>query len=178
MLVDGVKIREALSRYKTIAETLASQFKESCWAFEGEAGLSPCEMDRQAKEAEEAVAELEELQQLYNLITTVEVCGTVITLANAVKLVGSAGRRAKAWKEVARDNGRDRYSDRRTRSKDEITAKRTISVKDALAEHANAERYASQLRSAIARGNMTTYNVGPCAADKPELNRFRPSLFE
>lgn len=176
MKVDGVQIREALSRWKTKADTLATQFPEACWAFQGEEKQSPFDVHDSVVNAEEAVAQLEELQQAYNSNVCVLVQDKSMTLARAVKLVGGAGRRAKAWKDVARDTGRDRYSSGRTRSTTEEVAKRTVSVEEALGRHAAAERYASAIRSAIARGNMTQVEIGSNAV--VAFQGFDSSLFE
>lgn len=176
MKVDGIQIREALSRWKTRADTLAKQFPEACWSFQGEEKSSPLCVHASVVEAEYNVARLEELQQAYNLNVCVLVQEDGMTLARAVKLVGGAGRRAKAWKDIARDTGRDRYSSGRTRSTTEEVAKRTVSVDEALMEHTKAERYASALRSAIARGNMKQVEIG--SNEVVAFQGFDSSLFE
>lgn len=157
MKVNGFQIRETIGRWSLQQHTLANQFRENLYAFEGEEKPKPETIMMRFDEADRSVARLQEIQQQFNQITKVDVQGENITLAFAVKLVGGAGRRAKMWRDAGPGKP-DRYSYRdetRERSKETDYAKRLISVDDCVTFSTEASKYASALRNAIARGNSS-----------------------
>jgi hypothetical protein len=161
MKVTGYKLREAIRRAVTRRDILDRQFKESLWAFEDKSELGPpSKVAKEFAAADEAVARLEEAQQIYNSKVMLNVQGQRMSLAQAVKRVGGAGRLEKMWKSAALDTGRDRYdSMRRTRSKDDIHATRQVSVQEALKHQQEAASFLSDLRAAVAEGNTTALEI-------------------
>ena len=152
----GYQLQEAIRRWELKKNSAAKQFDDSLWAFEGDDKASPAELGDMFLKAEEAVSRLQTLQTRYNLSVIVDVRGTKMTLCEAVKRVGGAGRHEKMWRTVTTGTGRPHYGfgeNPFSRKADEVQARRTISVKDAMDRTDAAARFAAALRAAIAQGN-------------------------
>lgn len=158
MKVNGFQLREAVRRWELIRENAAKQFPATHWAFEGETDrLTPDATMERYVQADTAIAKLQTWQQQYNLSVPLDVLGFHMTLSEAVKRLGAAGRAEKMWRVALNDEGQERYSNRRdiVRPKDEIRAKKLMKP-DALMERANkASKFSGALRAAIAKGNVT-----------------------
>ena len=171
MEVTGYQLREALKRWQLKLDTSAKQFKESLYQFDEDQGaqgenFNPSALSSQFEVADAAIATLEAAQQRYNQQVEVNILGEKMPLAVAIKRVGGAGRLEKMWRGVASDTGRDRYSYREmTRDKDQIRAKRTISVQDSIKFADEAARKAGALRSAIATANNTKVDLSEVTDD-------------
>ena len=99
---------------------------------------------------------LQVAQMRYNLAVRMDVKGKSLTLAEAIKLVGGAGRVEKMWKGSIADGKRNSYMDPDdTRNLDEkiIRAVRTVSPQDAVKLTTAAGKTASTLRAAISIAN-------------------------
>ena len=152
----GYQLQEAIRRWDLKKNTVAKQFDESLWAFEGDDKALPAELGATFVKAEDAVSALQTLQTRYNLSVIVDVRGTKMSLCEAVKRVGGAGRHEKMWRTAATSTGAGNYAFREnplSRKADEIHARRTISVNDAMDRADAAARFAASLRAAIAQGN-------------------------
>jgi len=144
--------------------TVSSTFEESLYKFEGEDKQTPQEVADNITKLEREISTLQTAQSRYNLGVTVVVGATKekLTLEQAVKLVGGAGRVAKLWRNAAKGEKRDRYGygDRvKTRKADEVTATATVTREEALTKARNAESFAGSLRNAIAFGNTTELDL-------------------
>jgi hypothetical protein len=161
MKVTGYQLREALRRWTTRLDIASKQFNASLYQFETDRQRSPMEISEDFEKAEVAVAILQETQQAYNGLVKVNVQGHEMTLALAVKRVGTAARLEKMWRSAASDRGvRDRYYSRElTRNKDDVVAVRQVSVEDALQKAEEAARRSSALREAIAVANATELDM-------------------
>jgi hypothetical protein len=161
MKVTGIQLREAIKRWNLRKDAAAAQFSESLWQFEDDKGCtSPVDLMNTFQAAESAIARLQVAQTRYNLAIRVTVQGDEMTLCEAVKRVGGAGRAQKMWRTTAVDKGRDRYSYREmTRKTDEVRAQRQVSVKDALTEASKTAVLAGQFRNVIAVGNTETVEI-------------------
>lgn len=161
MQVTGIQLREAIKRWNLRRDAAAAQFSESLWQFATDENLSkPGDLMAAMQKAEAAIARLQVAQTRYNLAVKVEVQQWNMTLCEAVKQVGGAGRMQKMWRCAALDKGRESYSYRdMTRKTDEIRAQRQISVKEALAEASRTAVLAGAFRNAIAVGNTTEIKV-------------------
>ena len=94
-------------------------------------------------------------QAEYNLRVKVTVLDKRMTLSEAVKFVGGAGRAEKMWRSVAAPT-KDRYGyDRDTRDASAVVAQKTITTAEAADLAKRAARVASALREAIQVGNST-----------------------
>jgi len=169
MLVTGYRLRHAIKRLEQRRNVAVRQFKDSMYVFEGETKPSPADCMAQFRGCEEKMAALQVAQATYNLAVEVEVLGRTMTLHEAVKRVGGAGRAEKLWREVAEeDQGYGYYSTVRARSTEQEYAERVIPVGDCLDRADEAAQLANALREAIAMGN----------AQQMEIEGLEPSLFE
>lgn len=168
MKVTGYKFQHVLRELAHTRDIAATQFDEGLWVFEGEDKPNPQELMKTYNDTEMKIARLQTAQAEYNLQVMVTVNGEGMSLSEAVKRVGGAGRMEKMWRSVAKNTGRDRF-DRyeRTRKNDEVRATRTVSVSDAINLAREAAKFASALREAIQVGNATEIDM-----------KLDPSLFE
>ncbi len=157
MKITGYKLREALKMAQLELTTIATQFEESLFRFEGEEKTTPRDIIDRVNKLETDIAKLQTAQCLYNLGVNVTIFGCEVTLQEAIKRVGGAGRIAKMWKIAAQGNKVDRWAvaQQMSRKTDDIMAESTVSKVEALEETKSAEKYASTLRNAIAIGNTT-----------------------
>lgn len=163
MQITGYKLRESL-RVWELRKTAAEQaFPASLLAFKGDENGKPKEILTEYDYCEAAIAHIETAQAYYNLQIKVKVGIKEITLCEAVKRVGGAGRAEKLWRVAVKGGKRDdnysSYGNDRKNKDDEI-AQRTISIKDAMEEATKAAKFAGELRSAIAEGNAKGIEIG------------------
>lgn len=158
MKVTGHILKDAVKRAVMMRDTTASLFDGSVHAFEDdEEKESPLVVADRFAVWDTEVAKLQTAQARYNLMVEVEVEGRTMTLCEAIKRVGGAGRLEKMWRSVAGVK-KDRYSYRDeslTRDPNEIRAKRQVTQAGALKLANTAAKYAAALRAAIAKGNLT-----------------------
>lgn len=167
--ITGFALREAIKRWEMVRETASKQWSNSLFIFESSEKVSPDDLMKSYKDAERAVAALQTAQARYNINVKVKVLAEEMTLAEAVKLVGGAGRMEKMWKSHAAETGTDRYSRvEMTRSKEQEYAKRSVSVKDCLKRATEAAKFAGAIRAAIAEGNSTKVDIASLNLD-PKL---------
>ena len=171
MQVTGFQIRELIRRFEMVSEASSKQWGESLFVFEGDEKTGPEEIMKSYKDAERKVAAIQTAQMRYNLQVKVKVLDEEMTLAEAVKMVGGAGRAEKMWKSHAINTGRESYSRiESSRPKDSEFAKRSVSVKECLKNANESAKFAGALRAAIAEGNSTKVDVASINLD--------PKLFE
>ena len=168
MFITGYKLQQRLRELHHTRDIAAAQFDKGRFKFEDEDKPTATAAFECFREAEAAIAQLQVAQAEYNLSVEVEVLGEPMTLCEAVKRVGGAGRMEKMWRSVASPK-RDRYAydDGLTRNKDEERAQPTVTTSEATAFAQKAARFASALREAIAFANATQRDI--------EMN---PALFE
>jgi hypothetical protein len=161
MLVTGYQLKEALKMKALELSTIQTQFDESLYRFEGEEKQHPKDVADAIRQLENEIVELQTAQDYYNLNVKVDVSGEQWSLCKAVKAVGGAGRVAKMWRTAAHGEKRDRWDRSRsmTRNKDDEIAIPTVTKPEALSEARAAEKFASQLRNAIAVGNTDTIEI-------------------
>lgn len=152
--VNGYQLKELIKRAEMIRDTTASLFDASLSKFPGEDKETPKQVVDRFGKADKALAQLQVAQTRYNLAIQVEVLGEKMTLTEAVKRVGGAGRIEKMWRSCAGAK-KDRYSyrDDDTRDPNMIRAERTITQTQALELAQEAAKYAGAIRAAIAKGN-------------------------
>ncbi len=161
MLVTGYRLKEAIKMTTLELNAVQSQFDGSLHVFKGEEDDSPFKISDRIKELELNVVDLQTAQDHYNLSVKIKVGKEIWQLARAIKAVGGAGRIAKMWRTAAYGKKTDSWDRQRslTRNKDEEVAKPTVKKQEALEESRNAEKYASQLRNAIAIGNTDAIDI-------------------
>jgi len=161
MEVTGFQIKEALKMKNLELDAVRLQFDDSLHAFKDEKKLSPQEVMTQVTQLEQEIALLQTAQSIFNLTVEVLVGKTTMTLEQAIKMVGGAGRSSGMWRKAAGSRRRRGYYNEPSLSRraDEEQAVPTIDRAEALQHAKSAEKFASQLRGAIAVGNTKKVNV-------------------
>lgn len=157
MKVTGYKIQHKLKELEQLKEVSAQQFNDNIMQFESQAEkLDLKDVFATYTSLEKRIARLQAAQCLYNLSVDVNVLGEKMTLLEAVKLVGGAGRSEKMWKDVVKGNRtRHHMYTEQTRSKDQEYAVRSVGMNDAVGFAQQATKIAGSLREAIQVGNAT-----------------------
>lgn len=159
MKVNGGMFRDALRRWALRLEAAHKQFDGSLHVFPGreETKAKPQELVAEMNRAEDAIARLQVGQARYNLQVTVKAGSEVMTLTEAVKRVGGAGRVEALWRKASMEDANPYRS--RSRSADEVSSVRTVPIKEAVELAVKATGYAESLRAAINRGNQTEVDL-------------------
>ena len=169
MKITGYKLREAIKMHELRRNTWAGQFDDSLRKFKDEEKTHPNTIVKNFLRQEEIVAKLQSVQARYNLTIVVEVLGEKMTLCEAVKRVGGAGRAEGLWRSAA-GGKKDRYSYNRDDERDPTKerAKAQMNIIDITREAQAAAKFAGALRNAIATAN----------AQEIEVTDLDASLFE
>ena len=168
MKVTGFQLMYRLRELQDTRDIAGTQFNDCLYQFQADAGQkpSPVELTRVYRECERKIATLQVAQAQYNLAVSVEVLGDPMTLHEAVKLVGGAGRIAKMWKDAAKKGAQPLYGyGEPSRDKDHEYARRTVSVQECLEHSTEASRWASALRQAVQLGNAAEIEIAGLDAD-------------
>jgi hypothetical protein len=170
MKTTGWALREALKMWELRKGAAEKLFPESLHRFKGEEKDSPQSLIETYLKAELAVARLQVAQMKYNLALTVKVGDEEMSLAEAIKRVGSAGRVEKMWGSVKPTSSRSRYmaDEPITRDPTQERAESTLTVKDSTKLAEQASKRASAFRAAINTGN----------GREVEIADLDPGLFE
>lgn len=165
MLVTGYKIQQAIRRHMSSLEIANKQFVESVTYFPSQEKPDLTSLFASYAEHEAAIAELQAAQAVYNLrvmvkVTMLDGSEKQMSLHEAVKRVGGAGRGEKMWRVAAKGGDKDRYyGNKDERSKDNEYAVHAMSPSDCLQRANRAGRYASSLREAIQLGNAVELDI-------------------
>jgi len=155
MTINGYKLQQAIREAIADRDTQAARFEPALSYFPGEPKGDPREIARRFNEAERRLCSLQTAQTCYNLAVKVTVMGQSMSLCEAIKLVGGAGRLEKMFR-MAGSEKKERYSYREdTRQEGTIVAQKTLTLEEIDAERKTAHRWAAALRTAIASGNAT-----------------------
>jgi hypothetical protein len=167
MKLMGYQIREALRRWGMKRDMASSQFEGSLKKFDDEDKADPNRVMNDFMLADEKIARLQLAQDIYNLGVTVTIKSRVgtdikhMSLAQAVKLVGGAGRAEKMWRSAANPS-KDRYSTFNAddvRKEGEVRSKPVMAASEMMRRAEEISRYASSLRAAMATGNAVEIEV-------------------
>jgi hypothetical protein len=162
MKVTGYRFQHAIRELTHLRDVLTSQFGDNIMQFPSmESKLNIDEVAQKLQKVEKDIAALQEQQARYNLQVQVEVLGQSISLMQAVKTVGGAGRIEKMWRTVAKGGTSKRsyrYSEGE-RDRNTEYAVVSVPVEMAVERAREAHRYATALREAIQLGNATTIDV-------------------
>ena len=165
MKVTGYRLRQAIKEMETQRDLLAARFADCLKEFEGEEKPDPLDVMGLYQQAEIELATLQSAQAEYNVQVTVyphmPVGGTKasMTLSEAIKQVGGAGRVEKMWKTAAL-GPKNRYGyESDSRDRDAVVAKKKISAEGAGKMAKRAGKWASSLREAIQLGNATELDI-------------------
>jgi len=164
--VTGYKLRSNVKSLEMKLEAAVRVFNDSLVKYASEVKPTPVETMAEILCLETTIAKLQAAQNEYNTKVSVDVLGNTMTLAEAVKRVGGAGRAVALWKKASgavdparRGYEQGPYENMRARDPNQEYAERTISDLAATDNAVTAERFASALRGAIAEGNGTSVDV-------------------
>ena len=159
MKVTGYRFQHTLRELAHSRDIASGQFDDSLKVFPGEVKVRPEDAMRAFLDAEAKIAKLQTAQSQYNLKVGVQVLDKRMTLSEAVKLVGGAGRAEKMWRAAAAP-AKDRYGfNKDMRSAGDVIAASTVSLVEAATHAKEAARWASALREAIQVGNATELDL-------------------
>lgn len=154
MHVTGTELRDAIHRRELRLDANLQEYADSLYKYDNEDKPSPLSVFEKIDAEELAIAQLQTVQTRFNLSVTVEVGGKRISLCEAVKSVGGAGRNEKRWRAViTKDSQRNAFTDRNTRDPNMQFAKKQVTPEDALRLADYHAQRASTLRNVIALGN-------------------------
>jgi len=160
MKITGYRLREAIKMHELRRNTWAGQFTDSLVKFKDDDKTHPQVIARNFLTEEEAVAKLQAAQAKYNLAVVVNILGQQMSLCEAVKRVGGAGRVEGLWRAAA-GGKKDRYGyrneDERDPTKERARAQMTIN--EITKEAHVAAKFAGALRSAIATANTQELEI-------------------
>lgn len=161
MKVTGVKIKEMIRIHELRRDAVVRQYEPALHAFKDEKKTHPKEIVAKYLDAERSIARLQTAQARYNLKIEVDVVGEKMTLAEAIKRVGGAGRAEKLWR-TATGPKQDRYAyrgDDLVREEGKERAIPTVTPDQALEFATEAARVAGAFRAAIATGNAREIEI-------------------
>jgi len=168
MKVNGYKIQHRLKELKDRRDIAASQFSNELWQFDTDKDtkIHPNEAMATFADCEYKIAQLQVLQARYNLAVEVTAGVLTMTLHEAVKRIGGAGRMEKMWRTAAASSGVGNYGYSRPmeRSKEKEYAQRMISVEECMDSSNAASKFAASLRESIQLGNAKTIEMKVDAA--------------
>jgi hypothetical protein len=161
MLVTGYKLQQAIRRRMNAQEITYKQFKDGIKYFPSEEKPDLVSIFQEHRSQEVAIAALQVAQATYNLRVKVRVLGENMTLHEAVKRVGGAGRGEKMWRTAAKGEAEGSYGryDKDQRNKDTEYSSLTVNPVDALKEANKQSKYASALREVIQIGNSVETDI-------------------
>lgn len=157
MQVTGHQLMQAIKKRQLRLNVLNGQFDGELYAYEGEM-KDPIKVANSIRDTENQIAKLEFLQSNYNILVKIKINEESLTLCEAIKRLGGAGRISALWAHVLPK--RDRYSSRRdpydlTRNKDQEKAQLVVNQDQLLELATEASSYAADLRALIAAANNT-----------------------
>lgn len=168
MKITGWQLREALKMWELRKGAAEKLFPESLHKFKGEEKDSPQSIIDQYLKAETAIARIQVAQMRFNLAVNVTVENTSMTLAEAIKRVGAAGRVEKMWGTITPKKDRYSLDFATTRDPSQERAEATVSIREGTKLAEQASKRASAFRAAINTANGKE-------ADIADLD---PGLFE
>lgn len=167
--VTGYALRNAIKSNEMKLEAAQRVFNDSLVKFPSEVKVNPEDAMDLIDALETEIAQLQATQSVYNGLVKVKVLGAEMTLAEAVKRQGGAGRVVSLWKKASGAVTSDRYRryeepvyanlDSKAREAGREYAVRTITDMKATENAVKAERFASALRGAIAEGNAVAVDL-------------------
>ena len=155
MKTTGYGLREAIKQAELRRDTAANAFNGSLKKFPDEQKETPQAIVEAFTKAERALVSLQVAQMRYNLSVQVEVNGEKMTLAEAIKRVGGAGRIEKMWKgAIAEPTKRNSYMDDvDERDATKVRATRTVPAAEAMKLATTSGKKSGSLRAAISVAN-------------------------
>ena len=162
MKVKGNTIRRRLDVLELQLSTLQMRFRDAQSKFEGEEKQKPQVIDEEMAHVEASIAALQEAQAILNLQVKPTVAGKTYTMVALIKLLGAAGRREKAWRDLAmaKHHGSYPYNEfAHERDPSKQYAQPQVTAEQAATLAMKAADDAAQIREAIAWGNVQEVEI-------------------
>jgi hypothetical protein len=164
MEVTGYQLREALKKHSLTLQNIERKFNKAMYRFADQEKEHPTKLAAQVFELERRIVRLQAAQTQYNLLVKVDFQGQKISLAEAVRLQGVAGRNAGRWSMYQR---MDLEPDETIRIKradvTEEHAKPVMTNDQVMAQIIEAEKILATLKGLIAEGNTEKVGVSDLA---------------
>jgi len=153
MLINGYKLKEAIKDWEMKRDSKKSEFSSSLKKFPDEEKEHPTLLAKEIVEAESAIVKLQELQMRYNCLVKVKVLDNEISLCEAVKSHGFAGRIEKMWKDalIAKKDSYDYRSDEKSTTT--IFSSEVMKSSEVMLELKRATKFANAINAAIGVAN-------------------------
>lgn len=159
MKTTGFQLQQRIKELKRDVEMYATQFENGKMRFEDENKPTAKEAYLAYRQCEDKLANYQTAQTYYNMHIMVKVGNETITLAQAIKLVGGAGRGEAMWRGIVAPK-KDRYGrDTTTRSTEEVRAQPTYTMEEARQFAQDTANFASDLRYAIQMANAQEMDI-------------------
>lgn len=149
----GIDLQAAISFWEKKRDLAKLEFGDSFEKYPSESKPTPDSVMMNFLTAEEAVAALQSALVAYNQMIQVEIGGDSMTLTNAIKLVGGAGRAEAMWRDAAKPR-RNPYADMAL-DNDKTYPHPTMTLAAIQERATSAAKYAAQLRRAISAASAT-----------------------
>lgn len=160
MQTDGYALREAIKQWELRKGAAEKAFPSSLHKFTNEEKDTPQQVVNTYLAAEDAISKLQVAQMRYNLMVKVVISGEEMSLAEAIKRVGGAGRIEKMWKTATPQERRHSFmDDALTRDPNQERAQTTLDPKAAVTLAAQAGKRSGAFRAAIAVANATKVEI-------------------
>lgn len=159
MNVTGYQLQFAIKEWSDRRDLANHQFTDGIYQFPGEDKPKPERAMENIQKAEDVLTQLQVAQMRYNLAVEVMVQGKSMTLAEAVKKVGGAGRVGNLWKSVLMPKRHEFSFEPMTRDENSERKVVMISTSDAMMHTKKASRYSAALRQAVQTGNATEVDI-------------------
>lgn len=161
MEITGYQLKAALKNQNLKLAALRSQFQPSLKKFPDEKKEAPQSISEKINMVEDAISKIETAQAYYNLQVKVEIAKREMTLCEAIKRVGGAGRVEKMWRDVAAKevSSYNPYGYGSEREPGKVYSQQTITQEEALGQATKAATLASAMRAAIAEANSKLVQI-------------------
>lgn len=157
MKTTGYKLKQSIQILEMQKASLDTEFEDALTAFKNESKRLPSDISTEIQKTEEQIALLQTAQARFNIAVTVVVDGQTMSLCQAIKMVGGAGRAEKRWKTLTKNQTQQYRSV--VRDTNQEYASLTYTTKDALLCARRAAISASHLRAAVAEANSTEMEI-------------------
>lgn len=164
MKITGYQLMDRIEALREQAQTINGQFTSALFRFKEDTDVKPEPRDLMTRylDTERRVAALQAAQAAYNVRVTVDVMGDILSLQQAVKLIGSATRIKNNWISASKPSQESNpYSNylELVRDKDNLYAQRVVGIEECLQLATAASDRVAALKQAIRSGNATEIDL-------------------
>ena len=158
ILTTGIDLQAAISFWEKQRDLAKDEFPDSFSAFPDETKASPDDVMARYLRAEEAVVQLQTALAEYNQLVSVEIDGRRMSLTEAIKRVGGAGRVESLWRDATKSKSNP-YQDNSSRDEGKTYAVAALPLSAIQERVTLATKWAAQLRRQISAANAQRVEV-------------------